>query len=212
MRFEKLRLTFDGGLKPIIVTHKPEETMSEQQQRVQIIDLRGKLRDSITCFETEADLKIRPGETKVFCIASVLREAGTAKITNATFEMIEKSFDLDVEFPFNDESTTGAIHPLPGSKGIVGSGSVGGSKVWWVQQGERVRSIPIRAQTPHVVTVLPRPPKMEVFPEGLGKGVYIDELVNLGLKVLNGEDDDAEVELEIKIMGWPDESGEFIDS
>lgn len=194
-----------------MVTHKSEEGTSDQL--VKLVDLRGKLRDGIidstAVFESEADLTIRPGETKVFCTASVLREAGTAKITHATFEMIEASFDLDVEFPFGDESTAGAVHPLPGAKGIIGSGSVGGSKGWWTKVGDRVRSIPLHAPTPHVVTVLPRPPKMEVFPEGLGKGVYIDELVNLGLKVLNGEDDDAEVEIEVKILGWPDEGGEL---
>ena len=210
--FAKLTITFEGGLKPIILHHKASEEAGEETHKksIQLIDLQGKLREvtseGITNLEGDADLSITPGQTKIYGLASILREAGTVSILSATFEMIDESFDMDLVFQFKDTASSGLVHPLPSHKGTAGRAS-GGSKVWWVQDGEHVLRQVVGAKQPELATVLPRPPKMEVFPDGLGKGVYIDELVHLGLKVVNGENEDAEVEVEAKILGWFDDNG-----
>jgi hypothetical protein len=48
---------------------------------------------------------------------------------------------------------------------------------------------------------------MEVFAKGLDNGIYTDETVKIGLEVVNGEDEDAEVGVDVKILGWPTEQG-----
>lgn len=212
--FKKLTVTFDGGLKPIVLHHKGFAGVNETETIGPnlMIDLAGKLQeatsDRATVRETEADLSIEPGQTKIYCLASILREAGTVSTSSATFEFINESFDMDLIFQFKETASRGLVHPLPSHKNTSGR-VCGGSKVWWVHEDDKIRRQAVRAKTPTEATILPRPPKMEVFPEGLGKGVYIDEVVHLGLKVVNGEEEDAEVEIEAKIVGWFDDNGEL---
>ena len=215
--FSELKITYEGGLKTVLLRHDP----SSVSQPVQIVDLQSSLHEpthsadgqalSPTSLITQAfltaetDLSIAPGQTKIYELGAILREAGSAKAICGTFGMVNDSFDLDFVVMFTGDDSAGAVHPLPIRDPWTTRD--GGTGVWWTKTASgKVRKRPLRAH-PSSLTILPRPPKMEVSPKGLENGVYTDEVVKIGLEVTNGEDEDAEVGVDVKILGWPTEEG-----
>lgn len=109
----------------------------------------------------EADLTLSPGQTKVFEIYTMLREAGDAKAKTVTFCMETDEFDLEILheleyelYPFSDELGMG---------NIVGNGSRrsgktgkevtldGGNGAWYVAKDGKAIRTPIRAMEPGAV-------------------------------------------------------------
>jgi len=218
--FSEVKITYEGGLKTVLLRHKAAST-SEQIQRVRIVNLHSALHEysefadaplqsptsiaSHTYMVAETDLSIAPGKVKVFELSAILREAGSAKAICGTFGIVNDSFDLDFVVMFCEDDIPAAVHPLP-TKNVFTTPN-GGTSVWWKETADgKIIKRPIRT-APDSLAILPRPPKMEVSAKGLEYGVYTDETVKIGLEVLNGEDEDADVSVDVKIIGWPMEEG-----
>ena len=106
---------------------------------------------------------------------------------------------------FGDDDVVAGVHPLPIKN--ISTTRNGGKGVWWIKDASgKVMKRPLRSN-PDLLNILPRPPKMEVFAKGLEGGIYTDEAVKIGLEVNNGEDEDADVGVDVKIIGWPMEQG-----
>lgn len=221
MVFSELKITYEGGLKTVLLRHDPSASQASPPQSMQMVDLRSSLHElthgadgqalSPTSLITQAfltaetDLSIAPGQTKVYELCAILREAGSAKAMCGTFGMVNDSFDLDFVVMFSEDDSAGAVHPLPIRNPWTTRD--GGTGVWWTKTASgKVRKRPLRSH-PSALTILPRPPKMEVSPKGLENAVYTDEVVRIGLEVVNGEDEDAEVGVDVKILGWPTDEG-----
>jgi hypothetical protein len=221
--FSELKITYEGGLKTILLRHDPS-TVMDSSPSVKIINLRSSLHEfteqdldgallsptsiaSHTYMVADTDLSIAPGQVRVYELSAILREAGTAKAICGTFGMVNDSFDLDFVVMFGEDECSTAVHPLPVKN--VHTTANGGKGVWWKEGADgKVVKRPLRF-TPDSLTILPRPPKMEVFARGLENGAYIDEVVKIGLEVVNGEDEDADVGVDVRILGWPTEQGQL---
>ncbi|KAA8895445.1 Gryzun, putative trafficking through golgi-domain-containing protein [Sphaerosporella brunnea] len=217
--FSELKITYEGGLKTILLRHDPSVTV-DPSPSVRIISLQSSLHEfteqdasgplhsptsiaSHTHLVADTDLSIAPGQTKIYELSAILREAGTAKAICGTFGMVNDSFDLDFVVMFGEDEISSAVHPLPIKN--INTTPNGGKGVWWKQDADgKITKRPLRSAT-ESLTILPRPPKMEVFPRGLKHGVYTDEIVKIGLEVVNAEDEDAVVGVDVRILGWPTE-------
>ncbi|KAI5839974.1 Gryzun, putative trafficking through golgi-domain-containing protein [Morchella snyderi] len=242
--FTELKLTFDGPLKPIHLHHssacippptnKNTNTATTTTATVTKLDLKTKLTeqhptpDAPSFLAADTDLTLAPGETKVFELAAVLREAGDAKAVCATFVFASDGFELDFMLMLEADEEEGAggmgggggVHVLPSAAARRRQATAnGGSGAWWVEApaGGRkdrdsaegaveLRRKPVRAAEPGRVEVLPRPPKMDVTARSAVVGdVYVNELVRIEFGACNGEDEEAVVAVEVRILGWPAE-------
>lgn len=189
------------------------------------LDLKNKLTEQHTTpdapslfLAADTDLTLAPGETKVFELAAVLREAGDAKAVCATFVFVSDGFELDFMLMLEaDEEEAGGVHVLPSAAARRRQVTAnGGSGAWWIEApaaggGEttELRRKPLRAVEPGRVEILPRPPKMDVTARSAVVGdVYVNEIVRIEFGACNGEEEEAVVGVEVKILGWPGEERE----
>jgi hypothetical protein len=220
--FSELKITYEGGLKTVLLRHDSSAPPGSSEA-VRIIDLRSSMHElthtidgrlvsptslsSQSYLMADTDLSITPGQTKIFELSAIPREAGTAKAVCGTFGIVNESFELDFISMFTEDDSAGSVHPLP-SKNFKTTPN-GGTGVWWkMTLDDKIVKRPLRSAT-ESLTILPRPPKMEVIPQGLEHGVYVDEAVKIGLQVWNGEDEDAEVGVDVRIFGWPHDIGKY---
>lgn len=220
LAFKEVKITYEGSLKTVLLRHKPTESM-ERIKKPQIINLQAHLHEaddgdlpspssivSHTYMVAETDLSIGPGETKVFELSQILREAGSAKAICCTFGMANESFDFEFVSMFGDDDAVVGVHALPIKN--ISTTLNGGLGVWWIRDASgNVLKRPLRTN-PDLLNILPRPPKMEVIAKGLDSGIYTDETVKIGIEVNNGEDEDAEVGVDVKIIGWPTDEGDLL--
>ncbi|KAA8566792.1 hypothetical protein EYC84_009892 [Monilinia fructicola] len=186
----EIRLEFIGGMKPIILRHKPSTEASKNQKstvlykKTSLVDEsmaeRGhELEDPPTrqTLASYEDLTFSPGQTKVFEFGNLLREAGDAKALKATFSIVSDLFDFDYVHSF-DRST------FP--------------EIWYGESGTKKRLVRTRPSSIHV---LPKPPKLELCIVEFQEQYYTNELISLHLEVKNGEETDSIVNLEARLLG-----------
>ena len=186
----EIRLEFDGTMKPLKLRHK--ETAEDKTRdhsefvlsKVPLSDASYEKRDGTrqnisgrSSFGGENNLTFWPGQTKVFWFSSLLREAGDAKAISATFSLNSELFDLD--YVQRIESTSDP-------------------DIWWSDDLVRKRLL---RPMPSSITVLPKPPKVELRFVGLQDQYYANENVILQLEVINGEDADSIISLDVRLLG-----------
>jgi hypothetical protein len=125
----------------------------------------------------EGNLTFLPGQTKVFWFSSLLRESGDAKALSATFSLNTELFDLD--YVQRIESTSDP-------------------DIWWSEDLAKKRLLRPRS---FCLTILPKPPKVELHLVGLQDQYYANENIALELEVVNGEDADSIISLEVRLLG-----------
>jgi hypothetical protein len=183
---QELRIEFDGSMKTIILRHKKDTSDVEDSgnvalRRVSLTDLIPEPTDlSSTGRPTllgKIDLTLPPGCTRVFEFNSLLREAGDANAVSATFSMTSNLFDLEFVQIFE---------------------SAPKSDVWWANDSVKRRLHRVNAST---ITILPKPPKIDLRFVELQTQYYTNENIKLHLEVVNGEDFDSITSLDIRLLG-----------
>ncbi|KZF26302.1 hypothetical protein L228DRAFT_242755 [Xylona heveae TC161] len=189
-------VNFLGGIKAFRIRHRAEEGRDQCQMNTSAnaIDVvlspqdHGKIytqRASSSvqaplCFYGHADLTLGPGETKVLEMKSFLREAGTVSASSIILCLCEENFQVNHVFSLEERY---------------------GPMLWWTKGLAGLTSKAIMRSNPGVVKILPRPPKMELRVDGLHGEFYTDESIVVGISVLNEEEEDAEVALEVRLLG-----------
>lgn len=215
--FAELKVAYEG-LKTVLLRHDPSITATSTDG-ARFIDLKRKVCEQNQAVDEppssptsansylvgSADLTLGPGETRIYEMSTILREAGDTKAMCATFNIVGDRFELDLLCMLDDDDFKPAslVHPLPFKKQFSCNGGKG---VWWYTDGNSLKKRPVWAAQPTTLHVHPRPPKMEVIARGLENGTYVDEVMTIGIEVTNGEDEEANVNVSVRILGWPEDS------
>ncbi|KAH6894420.1 Gryzun, putative trafficking through golgi-domain-containing protein [Thelonectria olida] len=181
---DTLKVEFNGSLKPIVLKHIAEESEQASNPGVAISPITLKedvLEDSEdelpALLRGEADLTIKPGQTRVFEMRIPLREPGEATASNITLSHKNEKFSLDYRLSIRDGDP------------VVG---------WYIPGSSKPRHIRPQA---HVCQIQPRPPKMEIkLAEPLGQ-FYANEPIELQLELVNNEEEAASVKLDLHLFG-----------
>jgi trafficking protein particle complex subunit 11 len=176
----EIKLNFEGSMKPLILRHSPVADVPGDHSRSVALS-------KITLGETSeggratliggTSLSFWPGQTRAFEFSSALREAGDAKAVSATFFMSTDLFDLEYVHTFEQTN-------IP--------------DVWWGEKSVKKRIVRLNAAA---ITVLPKPPKLELRFLGLRDQYYTNEQIVLRLEVVNEEDADAIANLDVRLLG-----------
>lgn len=176
----EIRLSFEGSMKPLVLRHMPgADAPSDNSGNMYLskVTLGEISEDGRASLVGETSLIFPPGQTRVFEFRTALREAGDGTAVSATFLMNTNLFDLEYVHTF---------------------GPTNEPDVWW-----RARSVKRRLVRPNAaaITVLPKPPKLELRFLGLQEQYYTNEQLVLQLEVINEEDADAIANLDVRLLG-----------
>ena len=179
---DSLTLNFEGSLRPIKIKHAPGEGgpargLWRSQVEVQETFEDGTEDDLPSEVTGQADLTIRPGQTRTLEVDIPLRAAGDVQATSVLFHYRHESFSLDYSMKLGGE---------------------GEAKGWYIEESSRPRRV---REAAHQLHVLPRPPKMEVKIKEAADQYYANELLELKLELLNAEDETAQVKLDVYVLG-----------
>lgn len=176
----EVRLSFEGSLKPLILRHKPAaDEPSDNSGNISLtkVSLTEVSQDGRASLLGETSLTFRPGQTTVFEFSTAPREAGDGTAVSATFLMNTDLFDLEYVHTFEP---TNALD------------------VWWGSKSVKKRVVRLNAAA---ITVLPKPPKLELRFLGLREQYYTNEQIVLQLEIINEEEADAIANLDVRLLG-----------
>lgn len=127
-----------------------------------------------------SDLSFIPGIAKAFTLNYVPREAGDNTALSATLCIKEELFNMDVMVPFHDGSA---------------------SEVLWLERQAVIVKKKLPSKLGIMVKILPKPPKMYIGLPNLRSAYYTDEHVAISVHIVNEEDDEANVTLDVRLLG-----------
>ena len=173
----EIKLELEGSMKPLVIRHVDGSDRNGKFSfsRVSLSDTQTEAGKPI--LRGEADLTFAPGQTKVFEFTSLLREAGEASATSVTFSLAAELFDLDFVQIFENTATP---------------------STWWTATSMKKQIMRAKSSA---ITILPKPPKMEIYFVGLQEQYYTNENLKLQLDVVNGEDVDSVATIDIWLLG-----------
>jgi trafficking protein particle complex subunit 11 len=180
MTMAEIKLSFEGSMKPLILRHVSNANEAIDNSRnisfsnVTLTEISEEGRAS---FVGQTSLIFRAGQTRVFEFSTALREAGDGTALSATFLMNTDLFDLEYIHTFEPSNAPG---------------------VWWGAKSGKKRLV---RQNAAAITVLPKPPKLELRFLGLREQYYTNEQIVLQLEVVNEEDVDALANLDVRLLG-----------
>jgi hypothetical protein len=176
----EVRVNYEGSMKSLVLKHETnadgfiDHSGSVSLSKVALSETSREGRASLV---GETSLSFRPSQTRVFEFSSALREAGDAKAVTATFLMTSDLFDLEYVHTFEHTNTP---------------------DFWWGEKSVKKRLVRLNAAA---ITVLPKPPKLELRFLELRKQYYANEQIALQLEVVNEEDADATANLSVRLLG-----------
>ncbi|KAH8598801.1 Gryzun, putative trafficking through golgi-domain-containing protein [Bisporella sp. PMI_857] len=176
----EVKVEFQGSWKPILIKHKNEDSSTHDgvkfsHHNVSLVEAPSETgKPTLT---GDADLTFHPGETRVLEFSSLPREAGEASAISATFSIANDLFDLDFVQTFAEPAR---------------------ADVWWSGKTMKKRLLGAGGSS---ITILPKPPKIEVRFVGLQEQYYTNETIELQLEIINGEEVDSIANLEVWLLG-----------
>lgn len=189
-----VRIEYDGPLKSTLLTHESTDGQGTTEKLEQYVDvdfgarhlgasthsLSSSAMGPISMVPAKANLTFFSGQTKIFNIACLSREAGDAHVKSVTLSLEENLFDMDY------------IVPLEGKQ-------QGGE--WWTKSERGSKKRRLGRESPGAMKIRPRPPRMQMDFSGIRSQYYTDEKVTIEIEVRNEEDEDTEASLGVRILG-----------
>jgi trafficking protein particle complex subunit 11 len=191
---QDLRIMFEGSIRNIQLSHEPGAAQQPVEKNVSLTPvllteneiLDGHSTDGDSESSTRSDhsyvlcgqdnLMLHPGQTRVFEFSLPLREAGEAKALATSLTVASESFKFNYSIKVREDNMVGFWYTHTGRKNVT--------KI-----------------NPHIIKVLPRPPKMQLKFVGVHKQYYAGEPIEILVDIVNEEDADATSKLDVHLYG-----------
>lgn len=175
------RIVVELTSRSVCINHTSSERLREAP--VVLVDLSKSIEsdDSVTTLETQ--LGFQPKQSRVFCFQLTFREAQVIRLTRVSLVLQTSKFRLEHAFTDADLLRASSISFVAGEV---------------VEQ----RSIP--HADPTAITILSKPPKMQLVLHGLHSQCYTDERLRLNVELLNEEGEEVKASVIAKAVGEGD--------
>ena len=196
VHIKKVRVAFEGGLKDIHIEHDSAKKLKiagkAEQTRLHNVKLGQRIsgNDTMPTSPTSpssgnlsfglADMKLAAGSTFILAFTDVPRNAEEVEVSSITLIIQEKDFDLELLFTEDEQMQQDHI---------------------FFENAGRVSSRQSRQKRSNAIRILPKPPKLRLDTSGAGKENYIDERFTIDVDVTNEEEDEANVALDVRLLG-----------
>lgn len=176
---DEIRIAYEGSMKPLLLEHTGQEDKNANTDGCYLskVSLSESSEKEMTVLKGKASLIFRPGQTRIFEFSSMLREAGDTNAASVKLSLAAAQFDLEYIQNFQQTTTP---------------------DLWWGETAPKKRVV---RPNPSSITILPKPPKLELSFVDLEPQFYTNERLVLRLEVLNGEEVDSIVSLDVQFSG-----------
>jgi len=171
----ELRIHFGSNFRNLQISHaeSTNDVFSTLNELREEHDPSHPMAKSLHC---TADLRLSPGQVRIYNVSIPLREADLLNATEAS--VLLKGKGASLEYLYSRPTDIAA-------------------QTWFLQSGDNTITR-VRSQK-SVITVLPKPPKMQITIPNL-RECYTGENVVLQVDLANEEDENADVSLEAKMQ------------
>ncbi|KAF1814374.1 hypothetical protein P152DRAFT_269043 [Eremomyces bilateralis CBS 781.70] len=185
LRLEDIIVEFEGPLQQIKLSHQhtPESSDATDGSRITLVnvDLVDDSADPMSLTISSAtNLTMAPGKQKVFQGSFIPRRSGELKVTNITYRLAPGG----IPFRVSNSLETGDRRPA-----------------WWLRSARGVRRKHVTGEIGPDMTILPKPPKIDVTLPNLEEQYYTDETVVLHVDLANHEEEEATGTLHAELIG-----------
>lgn len=192
-----IRIAYEGPLKNVKIQHDPEVMPEATSKNEHVLLYNNPLRQTPTVTDESAmsksepilpsqfllglcNLTFHPGITKAVSFDFVPRESGDMEAVGVTLCVEEPDFDFDI---------------------VVASTDILPHEDLWVKSKVGLSKKGLGNENTTMVRILPKPPKIRIEIPSLKRPYFTDELVALDVDVINEEQTDADVSLELRLLG-----------
>ena len=183
--FSQICLKFNGGLRDVAINHDSEvesqATTADNSTQLYKLFLQKTQHEGLA---GSGDLTFSPGQTKVFSLKALPLDAGYVNLSRIALCVTTDRFDFDISISNPDQLRQDQV---------------------WVSSGRELSKIPLGSEGSTAITILPKPPKLRIELPNLAKAYFTNEHVALDLYVINDEEEDSNVNLEVKLLGSEEE-------
>ncbi|KAK5946481.1 hypothetical protein PMZ80_000624 [Knufia obscura] len=192
LQIHEVKIAFDGGINPILLTTKNDEQITNQSKSTTIsyVELSEanaspekqvkRLSVAGTSYLTgAADFDLSAGLTKVLNFEVVPQEAGPVSVASIMILLRNGSHELTLDVTDVD----------------------GNDAAWWeIRNGQpECRDFGMHRDVT-TMNVLPKPPKLDIKIPGLRPAYYTNETLELQVELFNGEQDEVTGQLEARLI------------
>lgn len=191
----KIKIAFEGGLKDVVVEHdprrRPEASTTDGLVHLHGINLERQSTNASPIrlspvtpqklpLVGSADLTLAPGERRCLSFHHVSRDAGDVEVMSITLYVKEDDYDLEVIITEDDQMN---------------------QDVSWVASASGISQKQLKAGRSNMIQISPKPPKLKIELPHLAPTYFTDETILLDLSISNEEEDDADVTLDVRMVG-----------
>lgn len=192
LHISEVKVVFDSSLRSFRLVSESGEISLESNLRPTLESVRWRETSVSSDFSTLqaqtngpapyiglSNLTIGSGQTKIYDLSLIPREAGDVNVASMSILIEEESFSL----------------------ASVLSKQQGGKAVWWEKRNGHLSYRRIgKDRDATTITILPKPPKLLITAPNLRKTYYTNENINLQIELLNKEEDAAIVSIEARLI------------
>lgn len=181
-----MRINFGNNFRSLHIAHVEG---SEDQVFSLLTDMREDHDPSHPMAKTlhyNTDLRLRPGQMRVYDVSIPLREADNFNVTSASITLSQPGATLEYLYTQPADLT---------------------SPVWLLRSRDSIISNRICRAEPSTITVLPKPPKMQIKILDFKEQYFTNERMVLEVEIANEEEEEADVKVDAKAE---DEAGSLL--
>jgi len=185
IRLAEVHLKFVGGLRDTKILHDDsaqyQASTANSQRQLYEVSLQRSMDDILV---GKGELTFAPGCAKVFSLAALPLDAGNAELSSATLHFVNERFGLAILFSGREQLRQNHS---------------------WAAKATTLSRTPLYRERNLSVEVLPKPPKMQIQLPNLAKTYFTNEHIELAVHVINDEEEDAIVDLDVRMLGLEEE-------
>lgn len=194
--FKRVKVNFEGKMRSITIQHEPEdrpkETAEDEPTNVYILKLRQPPTDtldskpsrpgfsSLSAYFGQCDLTFAPGVTKALMFRVTPRDSGDVEAVSVSLILQEKDFDFEVLFADPELLR---------------------QEFLWVKSVAGPLKKKLGSESSNLFKIIPKPPKMRIEFPSIKRSYYTNEQVAIDLHISNRESEDADVVVEVALLG-----------
>lgn len=176
-----IHLKFVGGLRDTKILHEDSAESQaftvDSQHQLYEVSLQRSTDDLLV---GKGGLTFAPGCAKVFSLAALPLDSGNVELSSVTLHFVNERFELAILF--SDREQLRQNHS-------------------WTAKASTLSKKPLYRDRNLSVEILPKPPKMQIQLPNLAKTYFTNEHIELAVHVINNEEEDAVVDLDIRMLG-----------
>lgn len=193
---KQVKIEFEGKMKSITIQHDPEgspkEIVDGELVYLYSLNLRQAAADtkdskpsrpgflSPSVYFGHCDLTFTPGITKALLFKVVPRDSGEVEAVSVSFILQEKDFDFEV---------------------VVADPELLRQDFLWIKSNTGPLKKKLGSESSNLFKIVPKPPKMRIEFPSIKTSYFINEQVAIDVHISNREPEDADVVVEVALLG-----------